>query len=126
MTIIEFNSSITTTESDSSETAWKRIPMTGYHTFPYNTSFVMGDDTWLFEFYIVRGRYRDGLVTHIMKQDDDGIFQAIYDLTLQTGVELVIDSKIRVYGFLILPDLRDNYLTQEVKGTYDVGVAEVV
>lgn len=125
MTIITYNTDLTTIESDGSDTRWMEIPMTGYHLFPYNTSFQIGDSVWVMEFYIQPGRYGDILSTHLLKDTDEG-YVAMYDWVIKTGIEVVIDDTIRIIGFDIRPALRDNYETRKVYGTYSVAVAEVL
>lgn len=125
MTVITYNTSPTLSESDSSDTDWQQVPMTGYHVFPYSTAFSLGDISWALEFYITPGRYKDLLNCSLLKQTTDG-FIAMYDWAIKTGIEYVIDDTIRILGISVIADLRDNYETKVVHGSYTVAVSEVI
>jgi len=125
MTILSVSLVATFVEPDTTQTVWKDISFTGLHTFPSSKRFLVGDTEWLVECYIIPGRFGDKLVTHVLRSTDDGLFDPIIDYVLQTGVEIVIDNQMRLYGIDIQPDLRDNYETTEVHGVYQIGVAEV-
>lgn len=125
MTVITYNTTPTLIEEDGTDTDWQQVPMTGYHMFPYSTSFLLGGDTWALEFYIIPGRYKDILNCSLLKQTAAG-FIAIYDWSIKTGVEVVIDDTIRILGLYIISDLRDNYKTKKVYGNYNVAVSEVL
>ncbi len=127
MTVITFQSALTLTEEDGTDTAWKELPMTGYHLFPYNTGFTLADETWVLEFYVLPGRYRDLLMGHLMKLDPaTGDYIAVYDGSYKTGVQITIDNLIRIYCFDVRADLLDNYKTKSVEGSYSVGVSEII
>jgi len=125
MTIITYNTTPTTTESDGTSTDWKQVPMTGYHVFPYSTAFLLGDINWALEFYVIPGRYKDMLNCSLLKQTTTG-FQAVYDWSIKTGIEYVIDNTIRIFGLGIKANILDNYETKKVYGLYNVAVSEVI
>lgn len=125
MSVIRTNTSATFVENDGSDTDWRQLPITGYQTFPYSVKILISDVEWIIECYVIPGRYNDKLITHILKGNDQGLFDPVLDYCLQTGVEIVIDDKIRIYGTDIGPNLKDNYETEQVYGIYSIGVAEV-
>lgn len=125
MAIIKVSKEATLTEADGTDTTLFSLEITSSGVFPSANQIVIGGTTWLLECYVTPGRYGDKLITHILKLGDDGQFRPVLDYNITTGVEIIIDNVIRIYGIDIQPDLRDNYDNTKTQGTYFIGISEV-
>ena len=123
MTVISYSAEATLVEPDLTESQWHLLSEPGNATMPYSTGIDLGGESWLIEYEVIRGRQSDYLSFHLFI-NQEGTPTPVLDTALDTGMQLEIDEKIRIYAFDIQPYLQDNYLRDKA-GTYQIMVSEV-